>query len=90
MHFVTAVRLNEGSSEDRIAGILWLNGLDGVSGSSTVESIVEWLDAGNTLLVATPDGPVGVVVVRPQGHRAYLRTVANNTWTDNLLQLPRY
>ncbi len=52
--------------------------------------VVEWLeeDAQHTLWVAGETGPIEVRVV--QAMPPYLRTVADNTYTDNLLALPRF
>jgi hypothetical protein len=90
LHFVTAVRLKDGETEDRITSVRWLNGSDGVAGTSTTEAMVTWIDKGNKLYVGAPDGKVSVGVVRPKTGSPYLRAYANKEWTDNLRQLPRF
>lgn len=90
MHYVTAVRFSGGQTEDCIKSVRWLNGTDGIAGTSTVASMVEWLDKGNTLYVGGPKGGVRVGVVRPTGKPPYLRAYANKQWVDNLRELPQF
>ena len=60
---------------------------DGQTGQSSRQVIVDWIEGGGEARVqGTPDVRVIVVDARPK----YLRTVANNTYTDNLLNLPRF
>lgn len=90
MHYVTAVRLRGGGTEDCITSVRWLNATDGVSGTSDVAAMVQWLDGGNIAYVPSPNGGVRVGVVRPQGKAPYLRAYANKQWVDNLRELPQF
>lgn len=90
MHYVTAVRFRGGETEDYITSVRWLNGTDGVAGTSAVAAMVDWLDKGNIACVGSPNGKVRIGVVRPQGKPTYLRAYANKQWVDNLCELPRF
>ncbi|MCU1363644.1 MAG: hypothetical protein JWM55_1472, partial [Acidimicrobiaceae bacterium] len=60
-------------------------------GSSTRQTIVDWLDKeGNQAVVTDGTATVYVGVVRPNTGSAYVRTYADGIWKDNLLALPRY
>jgi hypothetical protein len=54
----------------------------------TTSQAVDWLNRGNKLYVAGETGAVEVKVVN--ANPPYLRTVADNSYTDNLLALPRF
>jgi hypothetical protein len=65
----------------------WRNPSTGETGQTSRQGMVEWIEGGGDARVqATPDVQVVVVDARPK----YVRTVANNTYTDNLLNLPRF
>ncbi len=56
----------------------------------TVPQIIASIDAGtNTFYVRDPNTGkrANVGVVRPAGHRPYIRTYADGVWNDNLLSL---
>ena len=90
MLYITAVHLTDGEAEANITSVRWLNSDEGVSNTSTVAVMVEWLDNGHAASVGGPKGPIRVGVVHPKVGAPYLRTHANREWTDNLRQLPRY
>lgn len=50
--------------------------------------MVKYLEAGTTAHVDSGASAVAVAVVN--ANPKYLRTHANNTWTDNLLSLPTF
>ena len=86
--WITGVHMEGGNHHEHIAEVKWLNDM-GKSGQSQRAQIVTWLQqGGNFAKVARGQGsvPVGVVEARVP----YLRTYADNTWTDNLLALPKY
>ena len=56
----------------------------------SVDQAVSWIEKGNQVMVAGPDGPAVVQGVRVAGQPPYVRTVADGIWADNLLQLPRF
>jgi hypothetical protein len=89
-YYITAVHFEGGTAAQHIAAVRWLNAAQGISNTSTVASMIAWIDSGNEAYVGGPTGRVRVAVVRPQGKAAYLRTFADSQWTDNLDNLPRY
>lgn len=88
---ITNVRLSAGGYlDEHITELKWVNYEDGKHGESARSTLVEWIDGGGKAFVEANYTKVPVLVVRPTGGSAYLRTQANGTWTDNLLALPRF
>jgi formate-dependent nitrite reductase cytochrome c552 subunit len=85
--YVTAVGMSGGDRHQHISRIKWLDSANSTSNTMTKAQGVEWVNDGSELWVAGTDGKVEVRVV--DADPPYLRTVANDTYTDNLLQLPR-
>lgn len=90
MYYVVAIRCDPPISEDRIAGVQWLNSTSGLSRKSSTAQFIDWLEKGNHAYVAGHDGRAEIRVVRRAGGAPYLRTAADGSWTDNLRELPRY
>jgi Protein of unknown function (DUF3892) len=88
--YITAVRLSGGDAERHIAFVRWLNAATGLSKTSSVVAMVNWLEKGNRAYVGGNTGRAEVQVVRSAGQAPYLRSQENGQWTDNLLRLPRY
>lgn len=88
MIFITAIHLVAGTDHSHIERVRWLNCADAKSNTMTVAQAVALLDRGTKLYVATPDTPVEVRKVKAA--QPYIRTVADNTWRNNLLELPRF
>ncbi len=86
--YVTAISPQTAKQHEHIAEIRWLDSTKSTSSTMSTSSAVEWLRKGNKLYVAGASGPVDVRVV--DANPPYLRTVADNSYTDNLLALPRY
>lgn len=89
MIYITHIRLSPPNSRDHqhITDLKWRNATNNNTGQNTREAIVKWIEDGNEARVeGNPDVRVYVVDGRPK----YLRTAANNTYTDNLLNLPRF
>lgn len=86
--YVTAIHPTEARLHEHIGSVRWLNSSDSTSKTLTTAAAVDWLRKGNKLYVAGETGPVEVRVV--DATPPYLRTVANDQYTDNLLALPRY
>ena len=89
---ITAIRMSPGGTKhEHIAELKWKNTTTSSEGSSTRQTIVDWLDKeGNQAIVTDGTTTVYVGVVRPSTGSAYVRTYADGVWTDNLLALPRY
>ena len=86
--YITAISPATSQRHEHIAQIRWLSSTDSKSNTMNIARAVAWVRDGNNFTVAGPDGPVAVHVV--DANPPYLRTVANNTYTDNLLNLPRF
>ena len=89
--YIAAVRLAEGGTGvEHIAEVIWMSS-NHASGKDSVVTVVSAVDE-NPGLVKVSDGntETDVEVVRPQGRRPYIRTTADRSKRDNLLDLPRY
>jgi hypothetical protein len=89
MIYITHVRLSPPNSRnhEHITHLAWRDPSSGGTGQTTRQQIVMWIEDGNEARVqGNPDVRVHVIDARPK----YLRTAANNTYTDNLLNLPRF
>lgn len=86
--YVTAISPQTAGQHEHIAAIRWLDSSKSTSNTMPTATAVDWLRKGNKLYVAGDSGPVDVRVV--DANPPYLRTVADNSYTDNLLALPRY
>jgi hypothetical protein len=90
MVYITAIHLSGGVHHEHVASVRWKNPATGETGQSTREAMVEWIsDKGGDARVrdsAGHDVRVGVV----NADAPYIRTYADDVWTDNLLALPQY
>jgi hypothetical protein len=88
---ITHVRLAGGYRDhEHITDFRWISYESGEVGESTKQVLVDWLAGGGNAYVESPGTRVPVGVVRPEGRLAYVRTYANDRWTDNLLSLDRF
>jgi hypothetical protein len=86
--YVTAIRPASTRTHEGITEIRWLDSRNSTSKTMSVPAAIAWLRKGNTLRVAGTDRYSDVQIV--EASPPYLRTVADDTDSDNLLQLPRY
>lgn len=89
MIYITARHMAGGNGHEHIAAIRWRQPSDNTTGEMTQPVIVEWIrDKGGDARVTdgTNEVKVGVWEASPP----YIRTYADNKWTDNLLALPEY
>jgi hypothetical protein len=86
--YATAVRPASAGSHQAITHIRWLDSRNSTSNTMSKSQAVEWVNDGHKLWVAGKDGPIEVRVV--SATPPYLRTVRDNSYTDNLLALPRF
>ncbi|NTX16504.1 DUF3892 domain-containing protein [Myxococcus sp. CA051A] len=86
MRYITHIHLEGGRRLEHIALVRWREGL--MTGTSTRQQMVEWIDDGGDARVqALPvEARVEVVNARPP----YLRSVPNGSRFDNLLSLPEF
>ena len=86
--YVTAITPAGASQHEHIAGVWWLDSENSTSNQMSTAQAIEWIRDGNKLWVAGTTGAAEVQIVNAQP--PYLRTVADNSYTDNLLSLPRF
>lgn len=89
---VTHIRMSVGGTlHEHITDYRWVGYEDGEEGQSTRQKLVDWIAGeGGVAYVESAASRVLVGVVNPTHGHPYLRTYANETWTDNLLSLPRF
>lgn len=86
---ITAVHMAGGELHEHIAAVRWINPSTKASGESTRSTMVAFIDRDKHRAVVgqgTQQVEVGVVNGTPK----YIRTYADEKWTNNLLALPRY
>ena len=88
--YITAVHMEPSNASDHehIAQVRWENRGTGASNTSSREQMIDWINGGGDARVSDSQGEVRVGVV--DANPPYLRTYADNRYTDNLLSLPRY
>ena len=87
---LTHVRLSEGGTMlHHITHFKWYQNSDGTMSTITRENLVAFLRNGNRAYVCDGHNISNCEVVDAQP-TAYVRTVADKSQTDNLLQLPRF
>lgn len=91
MVYIAEVHMSPGGTgHQHIAAVRWRNPDTGASGENTRAQMVDWIENKNGEArvrdAAGDDVLVGVVNASPP----YIRTYADNVYTDNLLDLPRY
>jgi hypothetical protein len=88
---ITAVHLSGGDDHEHIVELEWVSLEHKNEGCSTLQAIIEWLDAGgdNTALVGRGTKSASVAVMR-EGERAWLQAAVNGAPNNRLLEVPRY
>ena len=86
--YITHRRMSGGTEHEHIVSVKYYNTITGVSGSVPRQTVVDWLNRGETVKVKDPR--TGVDVPVHIYDKIYIRTIANNRWADNLLALPEY
>jgi hypothetical protein len=86
--YIYAVHLSGGQQHEHITEVRWKNPDSGQSGTTTRTDMVRWVENGGVAYVCGGHHLARVRVVR--GTPSYLRTVADDVWTNNLLALPRF
>lgn len=85
--YITHIRMSpvNATGHEHISELKWSQPRE--SGSCSRAVMVNFINEGNAVFVrGTPDAQVGVVNATPP----YLRTFADEVWTNNLLSLPRF
>ena len=90
MQFITRIRMSGGSSHEHIAAVQWHTLTTSGKGPSevvTVKTVIDWIENKKLSVFVVVGGAfVPVLIV---DHK-YIRTKANDKWTDNLLSLPTF
>jgi hypothetical protein len=88
--YIIAVQMSPPSanSHEHIAYVKWEQPDGGGVTVSSRAQMVSWINQGGDARVRDPQGEVQVGVV--DANPPYLRTYADNRYTDNLLSLPRF
>ena len=77
-------------TEDVITHYKWRNEQTNATGSSDKPAMVTWLDDKSNVAHVGRNPQATAVSVHPQGQNAYVRTVADGKYTNNLLSLPEF
>ena len=88
---ITCIKKDNGYHENphiAISDLGWVNDSDGAVGNSTRVQIYDWIIAGGVAYVVDSFGNRANILtaISPRGTK-FLRTTADNTITDNLLNL---
>lgn len=88
---ITHVHMQSGGTRhEHIQSVHWNIPATGASDTSTVSTMVDFIDNGGKVVSWDGHYAAQVVVVRPAGSKPYIRTRADGVLTNNLLQLPRF
>lgn len=86
---ITAIHLVGSVHHQHITELKWVNPDTKETGASSREAMVQFVRRSPNQ--AYVDGPTQRAYLRVRdANPPYVQTVADNTWTDNLLSLPRY
>jgi Protein of unknown function (DUF3892) len=87
--YVTAIRLAGGAGHEHIAWVRWQD-VDNPTetGERSRAEMVDWIEEGGEAYVRGGGRTVRVGVVHDDP--PYIRTRADEMWTDNLLALPQF
>lgn len=86
---ITSIHLVGTQHHQHISEMKWVNPGTGATGASSREAMVTFVRTNPNQ--AYVQGPTEKAFLRVRGTTPpYVQTYADNTWTDNLLSLPRY
>jgi hypothetical protein len=86
--YIEAVHMSGGTKHEHIAEVKWRDPSNNATDCWSRARMVDWINDGGQAYVkdGSDRGLVAVVNASPP----YIRTKADDVWTDNLLALPRY
>lgn len=87
----TGRRMSGGNEHEHISHLRWVQDGTGSQGINTIAEMIAYVDKqGNQSVYCTDKygGSLAYVQIATHGSLRYLRTVADNRWTNNLLELP--
>jgi len=86
---ITSVHMVGTDHHQHINEMKWINTSTGATGASSREAMVNFVKSSPNQ--AFVQGPTAQAFLRVrEATPPYVQTYADNTWTDNLLALPRY
>jgi hypothetical protein len=86
---ITSIHMVGTDHHQHISEMKWINPGTGATGASSREAMVSFVhDNPGQAYVQGPTAQAFLQV--RDATPPYVQTVADNTWTDNLLSLPRY
>jgi len=77
-------------THESITAYKWRSRENSDVGSSDKPTLVAWVDDKGIAYVGAGSEQVRVGAVHPDSGAAYLRTYADDSWTNNLLSLPTF
>ena len=77
-------------THEAIVRYKWRSLQDGSIGENDKPTLVTWVDKDGVAYVGSGAAQVRVGAVHPSNARPYLRTYADNQWTNNLVALPTF
>jgi hypothetical protein len=87
MVYITHVRFDgEGTGAEHIVMLRWRQAI----GDTNVADMIRWIDNGGIAKVSDGTREEEIRVVRPEGQKPYLQTVAAGRPTSTILELPRF
>lgn len=86
MVYIIAIHMEGGNQYEHVTEVRWKQ--DQESNTATTHQMIDWINKGNKAYVS--DGMFSVPVLVVDANPPYLRTYADNRWTNNLLALPKY
>ena len=87
---ITAIHLVGTVHHQHIAEMKWINPGTQETGTSTREAMVEFVRRSPGEAYVQGPSEAAFLRVREAAEPPYVQTYADDTWTDNLLSLPRY
>lgn len=87
MVYITHVRFDgEGTQSENIVMLRWRQAI----GDTNITDMIRWIEGGGVAKVSFGDREHDVKVVREEGRKPYLTTIANGQPTRSIVELPRF
>jgi len=84
---ITHVRFDgEGTTAEHIVMLRWRQAI----GDTNITDMITWIESGGIAKVQLEDRIEDVKVIRENGRKPYLATVANGNPTASIVELPRF
>jgi hypothetical protein len=84
---ITHVRFDgAGTTAEHIVMLRWRQAI----GDTNITDMIQWIESGGIARVQRDDHVEDVKVVREQGRKPYLVTIADGQQTSSIVELPRF